>query len=167
MIRKSVYILAISLALLNLNACKEEEKNRDSDIIKNDPIAFEKEGELYLLKNTGDTIKKLDIEIAETSYEHATGLMYRNEMEDTQAMLFTYPSAAIRNFYMKNTYFPLDIIYYDADSLLVSIQKNAQPRDETSLPSEAPAQFVLEINSGLSDDWNLEKGDKITFTKQF
>lgn len=165
MIKKMIYVFSIVLIALNLSSCKEEESNSNIETIETDPIAFEKEGELFLLKSGGDTLKKLDIEIAETSYEHATGLMYRDGMEDTQAMLFIYPSASIRNFYMKNTYFSLDIIYYDSDSLLVSIQKNTTPRDETSLPSEAPAQFVLEINSGLSDEWDLEKGNKISFRR--
>ena len=61
---------------------------------------------------------------------------------------------------MKNTHIPLDIIYFSADSTIVSIQKNAQPRNEAGLPSEGPAQFVLEVKAGLSDRWGLEKGDK-------
>jgi uncharacterized membrane protein (UPF0127 family) len=64
---------------------------------------------------------------------------------------------------MKNTKIPLDIIYINADKKIVSIQKNAKPLDETSLPSEAPAKYVLEINAGLSDQWNLQSGDKIDY----
>jgi len=37
--------------------------------------------------------------------------------------------------------------------------------DETSLPSEAPAKYVLEIYGGLSDVWQLAVGDKISFTQ--
>ena len=57
------------------------------------------------------------------------------------------------------------IIYIDKDKSIVSIQKNAKPLDETSLPSEAPAKYVLEINAGLSDQWQIERGDRIEFTK--
>ena len=64
---------------------------------------------------------------------------------------------------MKNTRIALDIIYISTDSTIVSFQKNAKPFDESSLPSNAPAKFVLEINAGLSDRWNLEVGDKISF----
>jgi uncharacterized membrane protein (UPF0127 family) len=64
---------------------------------------------------------------------------------------------------MKNTKIPLDIIYINADKKIVSIQKNAKPFDETSLPSEAPAKYVLEINAGLSDKWNLESGDNMDY----
>ena len=66
---------------------------------------------------------------------------------------------------MKNTKIPLDIIYIGDKLQIVSFQKNAKPFDETSLPSEAPAKYVLEINAGLSDEWQLEIGDKIDFIK--
>ena len=159
----------LSLATLSLivsfsfTSCDEDKKE---EIIETEPITFTKEGELYMIKASGDTLKKLDIELAESDYEHQTGLMYRESMEDDQGMLFVYNSERIRSFYMKNTYIPLDIIYYAADSTLVSIQKNATPRDETSLPSEGPSQFVLEINGGLSDQWGIEQGDRISFKKE-
>ena len=125
-------------------------------------IVFEKEGELYLLK-AGDTIKQIDIEVASTSYEQETGLMYRDSMEDDQGMLFIYSSAAPRSFYMKNTRIPLDILFYGSDSTLVSYKENATPYDETSIPSNAPAQFILELNAGKIQEWGIETGDKMDF----
>jgi uncharacterized membrane protein (UPF0127 family) len=128
-------------------------------------VEFTKEGELYISKTTGDTIQKLDIEFAETTFERETGLMYRQSMATNQGMLFIYEDEARRAFYMKNTYIPLDIIYFGSDSTAVSFQENAKPLDETPLPSAAPAQFILEINAGLVQEWNIEKGDKIDFAK--
>ncbi len=163
--KKRILSLAtLSLFLsLSLTSCGDDDKKQE--VIETDPINFTKEGELYMIKASGDTLKKLDIELAESDYEHQTGLMYRESMEDDQGMLFIYDDERVRSFYMKNTYIPLDIIYYAADSTLVSIQKNTTPRDETSLPSEGPAKFVLEINGGLSDAWGVEQGDKISFKK--
>ena len=66
---------------------------------------------------------------------------------------------------MKNTEIGLDIIYIAEDKTVVSIQKNAKPLDETALPSEGPAKYVLEINAGLSDQWTIEKGDLIEFSQ--
>jgi uncharacterized membrane protein (UPF0127 family) len=80
-------------------------------------------------------------------------------------MLFIFPDVSYRSFYMKNTKIPLDIIYIDEQKTIVSFQKNAKPFDETSLPSEAPAKYVLEIKGGLSDEWQLEVGDQIEFEK--
>ena len=145
------------LCSLSFSSCEDDKKE---ETIDTDPITFTKEGEIYLIKASGDTLRKLDVELAETDYEHQTGLMYRESMDNDKGMLFIYDNARTRSFFMKNTYIPLDIIYYGADSTLVSIQKNATPRDETSLPSEGPTQFILEINGGLSDQWGIEQGDK-------
>jgi hypothetical protein len=151
----------VTLSLLT--SCKDD--NDTEKPIETEEITFTKEGEATLLKASGDTIKHLDIEIADNSYERQTGLMYRNSMEEEQGMLFIYNEEAPRSFFMKNTYIPLDIIYFTADSSAVSLQENTQPRDETSLPSEKPAQFVLEVNAGLAEEWNIEVGDKIDFKR--
>ena len=87
-------------------------------------------------------------------------------MEANQGMLFVFPDVSVRSFYMKNTEFPLDIIYIGANQKIVSFQKNAQPYNESSLPSEAPAKYVLEINAGLSDNMGLQVGDSISFNRK-
>ncbi|WP_339626778.1 DUF192 domain-containing protein [uncultured Winogradskyella sp.] len=149
------------LALLLVFNCKDDKPLTSNDKVV---ISFKKEGILTLKKATTDAlIKTLDIEIANNPYETQTGLMYRTKLEENQAMLFIFPDAQPRSFYMKNTKIPLDIIYINAYKEIVSFQKNAKPFDETSLPSTASAKYVLEINSGLSDDWQLNVGDKISF----
>ncbi|MDO4230323.1 MAG: DUF192 domain-containing protein [Capnocytophaga sp.] len=129
--------------------------------IKEVEIEFTKEAEISILKN-GAVLKTIDIEYADTPNERSLGLMYRKGMNENQGMLFIYPEEEMLSFYMRNTEFPLDIIYLDKDKKVVSIIKKAKPFDETSLPSEAPAMYVLEINGGLADKWGIEKGDTIT-----
>ena len=146
---------------LQLSSCKEERKSSE---VKKVEVTFKKEGELQLKKATTDSLLvSLDIEIADDEYATQTGLMYRSSMKNTQGMLFIFPDTDFRAFYMKNTEIPLDIIFIAEDKTIVSIQKNAQPMNETSLPSEAPAKYVLEVNAGLSDKWTLQKGDLIEF----
>ena len=159
---KSLILLAISSLLVLLGtSCKEEKKN-----IITTKIIFKKEGELRLFKAKNDSlIAKFDIEIADNDYETQTGLMNRKSMKDSNAMLFIFTNMQMRAFYMKNTLITLDIIYLDNNNTIVSIKENAKPLDETSLPSGTPAQFVLEINGGLSQQLNIEVGDKMTFTK--
>jgi len=153
--------IALLLALFSLAivACKSEPKT-----IELPEITFTKEGELTLLKSTTDTIiTKIDIEIAKTPFEIETGLMYRASMKDDQGMLFVFNEIRERNFYMKNTRFPLDLIFLDHNKKVVSFQENAQPFNEASLPSNALAQFVLEVNAGLAEEWLLEVGDKMDY----
>ncbi|MGJ8593932.1 MAG: DUF192 domain-containing protein [Aquaticitalea sp.] len=157
---KIITVASISLFCLTTTSCKEDKK-----MVKPIVITFKKEGELKLKKADNDSIiKSLDIEIADDEYQTQTGMMYRDSMEDSQGMLFVFPDARYHSFYMKNTRIPLDIIYLSAEKKIVSIQKNAKPFDESSLPSEAPAQYVLEVNGGLSDTWNLQVGDYIDYT---
>ncbi|MBP1839393.1 DUF192 domain-containing protein [Formosa algae] len=154
-------IILLGLATLTL-ACKEEKK----ESVTPTEITFKKEGELTLYKaKTDSIIKVLDIEIADTGYDRETGLMYRSSMEENRGMLFVFPKEEPRAFYMKNTQIALDLIYIGKNQTVVSISKNAKPMDETSLLSYEPAMYVLEINAGLADLWQLKKGDSITYTK--
>ncbi|WP_223033055.1 DUF192 domain-containing protein [Hanstruepera marina] len=164
MIRKYFKIICISFGVLIFTvttSCKEEKKS-----VKQTKVTFKKEGELQLIKAANDSvIAELDIEIADNDYETQTGLMYRESMKANRGMLFIFPNSRPRSFYMKNTKIPLDLIYLDTDKIVVSFQENAKPFDESSLPSNAAAKYVLEVNAGLVKQWQLEIGDKMTFTK--
>jgi|SRR5690554_350671 len=142
--------------------CKESEKK----IIKTTTVEFKKEGTLQILqKETDSLLISLDIEIADNEYETATGLMYRSSMEPEQGMLFIFDDVAMRSFYMKNTQFPLDIIFLDEENRIVSFQKDAQPFNENGLTSKVPAKYVLEVNAGMADKWSLDLGDRIIFER--
>ena len=128
---------------------------------------FKKEGQLsFISKAKGDTIKTIDIEIAETDDERARGLMDRKSMLDSQGMLFIFAAPEEQSFWMKNTYISLDIMYVNENFEIVSIQKYATPLSEESLPSFKKAQYVVETNAGFADKYKVAFGDKIAFTKQ-
>lgn len=156
--KKLLLLLCFTIAFVS---CDSDQPKK----IKTAEIKFTKEGQLTLSNASGKDIVTLDVEFAETDYERETGLMYRTSMKDNQAMLFIFSAEFPRNFYMKNTLIPLDIIYLDATKKIVSFQENAKPMDETGLPSEIPAMYVLEVNAGLAEKWSLEIGDAITFVK--
>jgi len=156
--KKLLLLLCFTIAFVS---CDSDQHKK----VKKAEIKFTKEGQLTVSKASGETITTLDIEFAESDYERETGLMYRTSMKDNQGMLFLFPAEFPRSFYMKNTLIPLDIIYLDKDKKIVSFQKNAKPMDETGLPSEIPAMYVLEVNAGLAEKWSLEIGDAITFVK--
>ena len=161
--KKTLISAVIAASLLSFYNCKDKTSSEETSLTKE--ITFTKEGELQILKAENDSIiANLDIEIADDDYQTQTGLMYRNSLGKEQAMLFVFNDMQRRSFYMKNTKIPLDIIYLNAEKEIVSIQKNAKPMDETSLPSETASQYVLEVNAGLSEAWKLEKGDRIRFS---
>jgi len=161
LVKKIFYCLFIAISVI---ACKKENANKK---IKPTEITFKHEGNLQILDSTQTVIKTLAIEFAEDDYEHQTGLMYRKQMDSNKGMLFIFndDDVRIRSFYMKNTYIPLDIIFIDANQKIINIAKDAEPLNENSLFSEAPAKYVLEINAGLSEQWHLKPGQRILFTR--
>lgn len=157
--RKFIFLLFLSSFGI-LSSCKEDAKKS----IETLEPTFTKEGELTFKTAEGEKIAVFDIEIAKTSYEKQTGLMYRRSMEKNQGMLFVYPNERPRpGFYMKNTYIPLDLIYIDAEYKIVDFNENTEPLNETPLPSKAPAKYVLEVNAGTVDNLGLELGDMAVF----
>lgn len=157
----ALVLVALAATALILPRFFSNESNRVQEIeITPQDIDFTRDGELSIFKNDS-LIQTIEVEFAKNDEERALGLMYRSSMDEHQGMWFIFPEEAPRSFYMRNTEIPLDIIYLDKDKKVVSIAKNARPYDETSLPSEKPAMYVLEINGGLSDKWGIEKGDRM------
>ncbi len=158
--RTTCSALLLSLALLFGVGCREE----GNKSLGTEAVTFTKEGELRVLDaGTDSTLVELDIEIASTEYEIQTGLMYRKDMEDLQGMLFVFGEEAPHSFYMKNTLIPLDILFIDSDLIIATIHRNAQPLNESGIPSGGPVQYVLEIKAGMSDRWGLKTGDRIQY----
>ena len=126
---------------------------------------FKKEGELYLVKAAGDTIRKIDIEIADIESERTIGLMQRWRMPDTQGMLFIFEGEEPRSFWMHNTLMGLDILYIKQDGTIESIAKYCVPKSDKSIPSKGPALYVLELIEGFCDIHGVEVGDRIDFKR--
>lgn len=169
-------IVLVVLSSLYMGACNNNPSSRQGSsaatsesaaTVTDKGPAFKKEGVLsFISKEKGDTIRTIDIEIAETDEERARGLMDRKSMADSQGMLFIFSEPEEQSFWMKNTYISLDIMYVDEKMEIVSIQKYATPLSEESLPSFKKAQYVVEVNAGFSDRNKIKYGDRIAFTKQ-
>lgn len=157
--RKYSFLFCLFLGLIF--SCKNEDKGT----VKPIEINFTKEAELVFLKQD-DTLISMDIEFAESDYEQQTGLMHRSEMNMKQGMLFLYDDERPRpSFYMKNTKLPLDLIYINANKRVVEINKNAKPFDETPIRAQQPAQYVLEVNAGFAEKFNINDSLYIEFKR--
>ena len=128
------------------------------------PPVFKKEGEvLFKDGKTNEIISKIDVEIANTDFDRALGLMFRPEMADTLGMLFLFEEEVPQAFWMRNTIISLDIIYVNAKGEIVKIYENTQTRSDKSLPSEKPAIYVVEVNGGYCKAHGIESGDIVDF----
>lgn len=110
---------------------------------------------------------RFNVELATTPAEQEQGLMDRTTLAPDHGMLFVFPDAQPRTFWMKNTLIPLDILFFDAARRLVAIQADAQPcrTDPCPLyPSAVPARYVLELNAGTAARLGIRMGDEITLS---
>lgn len=128
-------------------------------------FVFTKNGELNFTKADKASFKKIDIEIVQDDAKRQQGLMYRENMEPDQGMLFLFDVEEPQAFWMENTKIPLDIIYIDKDWKIVSIAKNTVPFSKQSIPSKGPSKYVLEVNAGFSDAYKIGAGDFVSYTR--
>ncbi len=175
--KKSLYLaIAFSLILIIPSACKEKLPRPDISKPKNlvepenhsysfeNPPVFKKEGELrFVDKNTRDLISEIDIEIADTNFDRALGLMFRPVMQEDRGMLFKFGEEEIQSFWMRNTIISLDILYVNSKGEIVSIYKNTETQSDKSMPSDKPAIYVVEVNAGYCDSLGIEIGDYVEF----
>ena len=121
------------------------------------------EAELTFINTDGLEISSLKISIADLPEERNQGLMDVRTMPEDTGMLFIFDGNSPRSFWMANTPLPLDIMYVNSDSVIVRIYQNTTPFSETSLPSEAPAKFVVETNGGYALTYGITEGTRIRF----
>lgn len=91
------------------------------------------------------------IEVMSTPAQREQGLMHREFMPANAGMLFVFKDVAPRNFWMKNTLIPLDMIWLNEAKEVVDIQA-AQPCRMAQCPiysGKVPAKYVLELNQGV------------------
>lgn len=104
--------------------------------------------------------KPFTLEMAIDPKDQERGLMFRQSMGDDEGMIFVFPNAAPRAFWMKNTTLPLDIAYLDAGGRVLNIPRLV-PRDLSSVPSAGPAKYAIELNAGTAEKIGLKPGDRI------
>jgi uncharacterized membrane protein (UPF0127 family) len=108
--------------------------------------------------------QRYTIEVAADDASREHGLMDRTQMDADHGMLFVFDNDAPRAFWMKNTKISLDMLFFDADDKLVSVQHRVPPCLADPCPaysSGAPARYVLELNGGEAEKLGLTSGDTI------
>lgn len=99
-------------------------------------------------------------EIARTDLQIATGMMFRTNMAENEAMIFVFAPARIgpKDFYMRNCVVPLSAAYITPDGTIAEIV-DLQPGNETPVKSQSSnLQFVLEVPQGWFGRHNVRTG---------
>jgi uncharacterized membrane protein (UPF0127 family) len=107
----------------------------------------------------------LEVQIADTEPTRVRGLMFQDELPFDQGMLFVFPESGLYSLWMLNMQFPLDMIWFDGDGVVVHIEKNVPPcvipiEIAAGCPSFVPigeAKYILEVTSGFVEQNNITK----------
>jgi len=104
--------------------------------------------------------RRFDLKLATTPVARRVGLMQVERMAENEGMLFVFPEAEKRSFWMKNCLIDLDAIFLDARGRVVRVHEMEAPdpgaeRYERYRSGE-PAQFVIELNGGMAERLGIE-----------
>lgn len=155
--------LVLILVLALLNGCGDSASSKQPPTLPEiDPFR----GHLNHAQPKLPTIKvwlgaeELIAEIARTRVQIATGMMFRTNMAENEAMLFVFPPQEIgpKNFYMRNCTVPLSAAYIQPDGTIAEIV-DLHPGDEVGVQSKTSnLQFVLEVPQGWFTRHNVNTG---------
>lgn len=116
----------------------------------------------------GKTLLKVDtatiwVEVADRPEIRQVGLMFRRSLPQDEGMLFVFEEPQMLDFWMKNTYIPLDIAFISSDGEIVNIEA-MKPLDEgPRYRSKRPARYALEVNQGWFAGKGIKPGHRIRF----
>lgn len=109
------------------------------------------------------------VDVADTTDKQTLGLGGRKHLGPSDGMLFIYTDKSRYTFWMRGMVIPIDMIWLD-NQRIVHIERRVPPpapgTPDYDLPTYAPrepANFVLEIAAGRSDELHLHDGDLVTY----
>lgn len=156
--------LLVLLALTLLTACGNSTNTATNPTPPGKPEIDPIRGHLTHAQPKLPTLKvwlgreELIAEIARTPVQIATGMMFRTNLAESEAMLFVFNGPAPKNFYMRNCTVPLSAAYIEPDGKIAEIV-DLQPGDEIGVQSRTSnLQFVLEVPQGWFQRHNVSPG---------
>ncbi len=100
----------------------------------------------------------LDAELALTSEQEETGLMYRTNITDETAMIFVLPEPERASFWMTNCPMSLSAAYIGPDGVIEEIHHLEKNDNVPVFATNNNIQYVLEVNDGWFARHNINPG---------
>jgi uncharacterized protein len=101
------------------------------------------------------------VELALTTQQQDTGLMFRTSVPADTGMLFPWPQPQVSEMWMKNTIVPLDMVFIGADRTVKAIAENTVPYSLRAISSGVPVIATLELQAGITAADDINVGDKV------
>lgn len=108
-------------------------------------------------------VRHFQVEVMRSDADRERGLMYRRDLGPDRGMLFQFDKEDRIFMWMKNTYLPLDMVFFGKDGRVVSIARDTEPLSERIISSGEPATTVVEFNAGTAARLGIEKGDRLIY----
>lgn len=99
--------------------------------------------------------KVYKVKVAEKPEEYDDGLMGVKELSDDEGMLFPFDDQDVRDFWMKDTLIPLDIIFINRRNEVTKIITGV-PESEDIISGDAKYVLELKGNSGIKLEDEVE-----------
>ncbi len=115
------------------------------------------------IKTKAGKIHKYRVEIAVTGEQIRIGMMFRKYIEENTGMLFAFKGEAERNFWMKNTLIPLDLLFIKSDGTISHIHHMAEEESLKPISSNGKVSAVLEIAGGEAEILGINVGDHVLY----
>ena len=107
----------------------------------------------------------LDAELALNQQEWMTGMMFRTNIQETDAMLFVFPQPYRASFWMKNCPESLSAAYIGPDGVIEEIHHLERNDTNSVVAASDNIQYVLETKDGWFTRHNIHTGTIITTEK--
>lgn len=78
-------------------------------------------------------------------------------------MLFVFPSSEHQEFWMRNTFLPLDMVFIESNRRVLGVVRNATPMTDDPRSVEGDSQYVLEVNAGFTARNHIDRGTQCEF----
>lgn len=108
----------------------------------------------------GDTVVR--VELATTSAARARGLSGRSVLAEGEGLLFVFPQEDRHAFWMKDMYFPIDILWLSSEGRVLSLAAQVRPDSyPASFRPPVPARYVLELPGGYAQAHDVGEGSSV------
>lgn len=102
--------------------------------------------------------EQLDAEMAVTPQQERTGMMFRTNILETDAMIFVYPYPQRADYWMKNCPESLSAAYIGPDGVIEEIHHLEKQDTNSVVAANDNIQFVLEVKDGWFTRHNVNTG---------
>jgi len=104
--------------------------------------------------------REFNIFIAKDETSRKEGLSVIDALAKDEGMIFVFPSPGNHQMWMRDTDFPLDMIFLDEDFVVLGVETTTPDNDDL-VGSWDNVKYVVELPSGACADCDIQQGDEL------